>query len=323
MALVTLLVGSAMAMVAAGRGEAATVPSQILLPRPAQIVSGAGTGGGAHVRAFDGNGTLRSTSFLAENGSSGQRVAVGDVDGNGTDEIVTASGPGVPGAVRVFGVTSAGGVTLQDITFPYGLGWMGGISVADDAEAVRAQVGLLSEVPGLYERMTAPEYLDFFGRAQGMETALRRRRIDELLELFGLAPRAGVWMGSFSKGMRQKVALIRATLHHPSVLLLDEPTSSMDPAGARLTWDYIMALKTEGIAVVVCTHNLRETAKVADRLAVMAQGRILAEGTLTELQAALGLKPRYIKTLVPGLEDIYMEVMGRAGRLHNVAAAPG
>jgi len=200
---------------------------------------------------------------------------------------------------------------------------VGGISVADDAEAVRAQVGLLSEVPGLYERMTAPEYLDFFGRAQGMETALRRRRIDELLELFGLAPRAGVWMGSFSKGMRQKVALIRATLHHPSVLLLDEPTSSMDPAGARLTWDYIMALKTEGIAVVVCTHNLRETAKVADRLAVMAQGRILAEGTLTELQAALGLKPRYIKTLVPGLEDIYMEVMGRAGRLHNVAAAPG
>ncbi|MFN2463816.1 MAG: ABC transporter ATP-binding protein [Candidatus Dormibacteria bacterium] len=199
---------------------------------------------------------------------------------------------------------------------------IGGISVAEDAEAVRAQVGLLSEVPGLYERMTAPEYLDFFGRVQGLDGPTRKRRIDGLLELFGLSPRSGVWMGSFSKGMRQKVALIRATLHHPGVLLLDEPTSSMDPAGARLTWDYILSLKAEGLAVVVCTHNLRETARVADRLAVMAQGRILAEGTLAELQRQLGLKPRYVRTQVPGLEDIYMEVMGRAGRLHTVAEPP-
>jgi len=198
---------------------------------------------------------------------------------------------------------------------------IGGISVADDAEAVRAQVGLLSEVPGLYERMTAPEYLDFFGRVQGMSAVTRKQRIDELLGIFGLQPRSGVWMGSFSKGMRQKVALVRATLHHPSVLLLDEPTSSMDPAGARLAWDYILALKREGLAVVVCTHNLRETARIADRLAVMAGGRILAEGTLEELQGQLGLKPRYVQTLVPGLEDIYMEVMGRAGRLPTIPAS--
>jgi ABC-2 type transport system ATP-binding protein len=202
----------------------------------------------------------------------------------------------------------------------FGTVHVGGISVADDAEAVRAQVGLLSEVPGLYERMTAPEYLDFFGRVQGMEEGTRQARIAELLEMFGLASRSGVWMGSFSKGMRQKVALVRATLHHPSALLLDEPTSSMDPAGARLTWDYILALKREGLAVVVCTHNLRETARVADRLAVMAGGRILAQGTLAELQAELGLKPRYVRTVVPGLEDIYMEVMARAGRLPTAAA---
>ena len=192
---------------------------------------------------------------------------------------------------------------------------VGGISVADDSEAVRSQVGLLSELPGLYERMTAPDYLDFFGRIQGMAANLRRDRIEELLDHFGLAVRDDVWLGSFSKGMRQKVALIRATLHHPRVLLLDEPTSSMDPAGARLTWDYIMSLKESGIAVIVCTHNLRETAKVADRLAIMAGGRILAHGALSELQADLGLTPRYVQTLVPGLEDIYMEVMSRAGRL--------
>ena len=192
---------------------------------------------------------------------------------------------------------------------------IGGVSVADDPEAVRSQVGLLSEVPGIYERMTAPDYLDFFGRVQGMPDTVRERRVPELLRLFGLDRRSDVWMGSFSKGMRQKVALIRATLHHPRVLLLDEPTSSMDPAGARLTWDYILGLKRSGIAVVVCTHNLRETARVADRLAIMAHGRVLAHGTLAELQAELGLEPRYVETLVPGLDDIYMEVMSRAGLL--------
>ncbi|MEA2646069.1 MAG: type transport system ATP-binding protein [Chloroflexota bacterium] len=196
---------------------------------------------------------------------------------------------------------------------------VGGVSVADDPEAVRSQVGLLSEVPGLYERMTAPEYLDFFGRIQGMADDVRAARIPELLTLFGLDQRTDVWMGSFSKGMRQKVALIRATLHHPRVLLLDEPTSSMDPAGARLTWEYILGLKESGIAVVVCTHNLRETARVADRLAIMAGGRILAQGPLAALQQELGLKPRYVRTLVPGLEDIYMEVMARSGRLSRPA----
>jgi ABC-2 type transport system ATP-binding protein len=198
---------------------------------------------------------------------------------------------------------------------------VGGISVADDPEAVRAQVGLLSELPGLYERMTAPDYLDFFGRIQGVPSDVRGGRISEMLELFGLEQRADVWLGSYSKGMRQKVALIRATLHQPRVLLLDEPTSSMDPAGARLTWDYIMELKRTGIAVVVCTHNLRETARVADRLAVMAGGRILAHGTLAELQDQLGLTPRYVRTMVPGLEDIYMEVMARAGRLSRSLAS--
>ncbi len=192
---------------------------------------------------------------------------------------------------------------------------VGGISVADNPEAVRAQVGLLSELPGLYERMTAPDYLDFFGRIHGMPEDIRGRRIAEMLDLFGLDQRADVWLGSYSKGMRQKVALVRATLHQPRVLLLDEPTSSMDPAAARLTWDYILELKRTGIAVVVCTHNLRETARVADRLAVMAGGRILAHGTLPELQEQLGLEPRYVQTMVPGLEDIYMEVMARAGRL--------
>lgn len=240
-------------------------------------------------------------------------------------EDVTFSVPGGESLV-ILGENGAGKTTtlrcLAGVIRPTaGSVEVGGISVADDPEAVRAQVGLLSELPGLYERMTAPDYLDFFGRVQGMPEDRRRRRIGEMLELFGLNQREDVWLGSFSKGMRQKVALIRATLHEPRVLLLDEPTSSMDPAGARLTWEYILELKRSGIAVVVCTHNLRETARVADRLAVMAAGRILAHGTLEELQSQLGLEPRYVTTLVPGLEDIYMEVMARAGRLSRSIAS--
>ena len=83
----------------------------------------------------------------------------------------------------------------------------------------------------------------------------------------------------------------------------------------------VLELKRDGVAVVVCTHNLRETARVADRLAVMAAGRILAAGSLAELQSQLGLKPRYVRTMVPGLEDIYMEVMARAGRLAAPASS--
>ncbi len=240
-------------------------------------------------------------------------------------EDVTFSVPGGESLV-ILGENGAGKTTtlrcLAGVIRPTGgTVEVGGISVADDPEAVRAQVGLLSELPGLYERMTAPDYLDFFGRVQGMPEDRRRSRIGEMLELFGLNQRGDVWLGSFSKGMRQKVALIRATLHEPRVLLLDEPTSSMDPAGARLTWEYILELKRTGIAVVVCTHNLRETARVADRLAVMAAGRILAHGTLEELQRQLGLEPRYVTTLVPGLEDIYLEVMARAGRLSGSMAS--
>jgi ABC-2 type transport system ATP-binding protein len=230
-------------------------------------------------------------------------------------------------ALVVLGENGAGKTTtlrcLSGVLVPTGgTVTIGGVSVTEDPERVRAQVGLLSELPGLYERMTAPAYLDFFGRVHGMDAATRGRRVTELLELFGLDRRADAWMGSFSKGMRQKVALIRATLHQPRILLLDEPTSSMDPAGARLTWDFILSLKQAGIAIVICTHNLRETARVADRLAIMARGRILAHGTLPELQAQLGLRPRYVRTMVPGVEDIYIEVMSRAGLVPTAPADP-
>ena len=133
-----------------------------------------------------------------------------------------------------------------------------GIDAAAEPAAVRARVGLMPELPGLYERMSARAYLDYFGAIYEMEPGLRKRRIDELLDLFELADAGDRWLGTFSKGMRQKVALIRATLHRPRLVLADEPTSALDPDSARRAWDYLRDLQADGCALVICTHNMDE-----------------------------------------------------------------
>src|SRR5256885_8393259 len=120
-----------------------------------------------------------------------------------------------------------------------------GIDASDDPAGVRARVGLMPEVPGLYERMSARAYLDYFGAIYDIEPSVRGRRIGELLELFELSDAGDRWLGTFSKGMRQKVALIRATLHRPKLVLADEPTSALDPDSARRAWSYLQDLRSE------------------------------------------------------------------------------
>src|SRR2546423_7300785 len=138
-----------------------------------------------------------------------------------------------------------------------------GIDTATDPAAVRARVGLMPELPGLYERMSARAYLDYFGAIYGMDAGLRRRRIGELLEMFELTDARDRWLGTFSKGMRQKVALIRATLHRPRLVLADEPTSALDPDSARKAWAYLKHLQEGGCALVICTHSMDEAESLA------------------------------------------------------------
>lgn len=174
-------------------------------------------------------------------------------------------------------------------------GWarVAGFDVVRNGHDVRASVGVLTEQHGLYMRMTAVEYLDFFGQVYSLSPQLRKSRTDHLLQYFGLSEASHRRIGEYSKGMRQKLALARAMMHDPGVLLLDEPTSAMDPESARLVRDEIARLKSSKRTIVICSHNLTEVEILADQIAIIYRGRILLQGTLEELKRNVLGAPEY------------------------------
>ena len=162
-----------------------------------------------------------------------------------------------------------------------------GYDVVEDAKTVRHAIGLLTEFPGLYHRMRALDYLHFFGELQGMSRQEREDQIEKLMVRFGMWEARKQRLGEYSKGMRQKIALIRAMIHDPQILFLDEPTSAMDPHSAKMVRDAIEDLRTSHRSIILCTHNLVEAESLADRIAIIKQGRIIALGTPAELKKQL------------------------------------
>jgi ABC-2 type transport system ATP-binding protein len=152
-----------------------------------------------------------------------------------------------------------------------------------DAARVRASVGVLTEQHGLYERMRGLEYLDFFGRIYRLPENVRHQRAEQLMIRFGLGDAFGKRVGEYSKGMKQKLALVRSLLHDPPVLLLDEPTSAMDPQSAKLVRDAIFELRQDKRTIILTTHNLTEAQVLADNIAVIRRGRIVAHGDMETL----------------------------------------
>ena len=150
-----------------------------------------------------------------------------------------------------------------------GRAWVNGHEIGAESDAVRASVGILTEMPGLYDRMTAIRNLDIFGRLYGMSAAERESQIKRYLQLFALWDVRDQPVGGFSRGMRQKVALARALLHEPPVLFLDEPTAALDPEMAHIVRDAIAELKNQGRTIFLCTHNLDEAERLCDRIAVL------------------------------------------------------
>lgn len=174
-----------------------------------------------------------------------------------------------------------------------GKAYVNGRDVVEEADLVRRDIGLLTEQPGLYTRSTGLEYLQFFGSFYGLDKLESGRRAIQLFQQFGMANDEHRRIGEYSKGMRQKVGLIRAMIHDPSVLLLDEPTSAMDPHSAKLVRDAIAQLRDNKRTIIVCTHNLAEAELLADIIAIIGRGRIIISGKPTDLKRQLLGKRRY------------------------------
>ena len=159
---------------------------------------------------------------------------------------------------------------------------------ATQGESVRRRTGVLTETPALYERLSARENLEFFGTLHEIPASELDARVDEMLGFFELASRAKDKVETYSKGMKQRLALARALIHKPPLLFLDEPTSGLDPEAAQQVDDLIANLRrTKEQTVILATHNLLEAQRLCDRVAIMNKGKILALGTLQELSQKL------------------------------------
>ena len=162
-----------------------------------------------------------------------------------------------------------------------------GLDVITQADAVRARVGILTETPGLYDKLSATANLDFFGRLHGLTSSVRAERIERYLRLFGLWERRNDVAGTFSKGMKQKLAIARALLHDPSVVFLDEPTAALDPEAAFVVREAIEELRRAGRTIVLATHNLDEADRLCDRIAFV-RGGLLRVDSPAGLRGGLG-----------------------------------
>jgi ABC-2 type transport system ATP-binding protein len=169
-----------------------------------------------------------------------------------------------------------------------GLIELDGLRLPERLDEVRARLGVVPDQARLYGRTTALEYLDHFGYLYGVPETVRRPRIRSLLERFELADRADTVLAAYSRGMAQKVALIRATLHEPDWIFCDEPTAGLDPVAAADMRHFLGEQRARGAALIVTTHVLSEAELMADRIAIMRKGVIVTHGTLHELRRRAG-----------------------------------
>ena len=190
-----------------------------------------------------------------------------------------------------------------------------GFDVVSEPDAVRARVGILTEAPGLYEKLSATANLDFFGRLYGLDGDTRAEGIERYLRLFSLWERRDEPAGTFSKGMKQKLAIARALLHEPAVVFLDEPTAALDPEAAFIVRDAIEGLRRSGRTIVLATHNLDEANRLCDRVAFVRGGllRIASPADLRRAVGGRGVHVRLANGLQPGLLDIVGAITGVAG----------
>ncbi len=211
-----------------------------------------------------------------------------------------------PGEIYgLLGANGAGKTTtlrmLATILTPSGgSAQVAGFDVATQAAEVRARIGFLSTATALYGRLTARETIVYFGRLNGMDEALLQRRADEILQLLGLNEAAGRRCDKLSTGMKQKVSIARTLIHDPEVMIFDEPTLGLDIFSARAIIQFIRECRNRGKTVIFSSHVMSEVEKLCDRIGLLHQGKLLAEGTLAELKTRTG---------ATDLEEVFVQLV--------------
>ncbi len=184
-----------------------------------------------------------------------------------------------------------------------GTAMVNGFDCVTQPAMVRHHIGFMSANTAVYDRMTAWEMVEYFGRLYGLEEDQLRERMEQLFERLQMQKIRDLLGAKMSTGMKQKVSIARAIVHDPPVLIFDEATSGLDVLVARALLDTVAELREQGKCIVFSTHIMREAERLCDRVAIMHEGRILAEGTLDELHAEHG--ERDLEDLFFGLIQKY------------------
>jgi ABC-2 type transport system ATP-binding protein len=183
-----------------------------------------------------------------------------------------------------------------------GTATVNGYDILKGETDVKRVTGLLAESPGLYEKLSAHEFLEFMGALYDVPDDVLAERIDELLRLFGLHDRRDHLLEGYSRGMKQRILIASALIHDPPILFLDEPTSMLDPRAALMVKDLIKKLAdTAGKTIFICSHILPVVEELCDRIGIINQGRLIAVGTVDEIKA---------QTKTKTLEEAFIAITG-------------
>jgi ABC-2 type transport system ATP-binding protein len=184
-----------------------------------------------------------------------------------------------------------------------GQAWVNGFELGRQSQQVRASVGILTEQPGMYDRLSAEKNLTIYAKLYGVPDV--PGQVEKYLRLLGLWERRKDPAGSFSKGMKQKLAIARAILHEPATLFLDEPTAGLDPEASKLVRDFVEELKTEGRTIFLCTHNLDEADRLCSQIGVFKQRLIKVDTPSRMKTAVFGRQVEFrLKQAEPSVVDL-------------------
>ncbi len=178
-----------------------------------------------------------------------------------------------------------------------------GFDILENPLGAKSCIGLIPDSPTVYKKLTGREFLYFVADIYDVDRKVAKRKMEEIFEMFSLAYKADELIENYSHGMQQKIVIAAALIHDPSVLILDEPTVGLDPKSAKLVKDLLRALADKGKTIFMSTHILEIAEKMCDRVGIINEGKLVAEGTIAELKGKA-------KDKSANLEDLFLELTG-------------